>query len=246
MPHKTLALVLAGGEGSRVRHHLQEDEQTKPMIRTSKDGDTRLIDLILDSIECLDAEKAVLSYPSEEFAELDRRVAKRTRVLKQWAANRKFIRSLPHLLELPYILLTQYHWSEDRDYLQSFDSILTAPCDIVLNGVDLGDFLRFHYEHLESPVQKQVTILSRLDRYSGRAALFKMDGSRIVGLRRYRGFPLVGYEVSTQAGIYLVSKGSLKTPEVVLPLRHNKFLRYLTHGDWIDYGNPETLQRLRE
>ena len=237
---RTLALVLAAGEGNKVNYLLTEDEPVKAMIKV---GNDRLIDLVLNSLEDVDAEKAVLSFPDEQYALLDARVEERNiRVLKQRARHIR----LPYLLELPFILLVQYHVSNDRDYLRSFDSIMTLPCDVALENVDLEDMLRFHYNHLQCSEEGQVTILSKRGTGNGRAELFIMDGHRIVGRKPYRGQPVQGYEICTQAGIYIFSRGILKNPLAVTPnLNHFKLLMYSTQGNWIDYGNPETLQRLR-
>lgn len=237
---RTLALVLAAGKGTSIKDFLTDDEPVKAMIKV---GDDRLIDLVLNSLEGIDAERAVLSFPAEEYAELDARVeGKNVRVLKQRARHIK----LPYLSELPFILLVQYHISKDRAYLQSFDSIMTLPCDVVLENVNLEDMLRFHYKNLKDPEEGQVTILSKKGTGNGRAELFVMEGDRIIRRKPYRGQSVQGYEIYTQAGIYIFSRGILKHPYTVTPtLRHFKLLRYLTQGDWIDYGNPETLQRLR-
>ena len=128
MAHKTLALILAGGKGSRVKHLLNEDEPVKAMIKA---GNKRLIDLVLDSLEGVDARTAMLSYPSEQYQSLDELAESReVKVLKELASHMK----VPYLLELPLVLLAQYHLSQDSKYLKSFDSIITLPYDVVFNG----------------------------------------------------------------------------------------------------------------
>ena len=234
-------MVLAAGEGSRIKHFLKEDEPVKAMLRV---GEKRLIDLVLDSLEGINVERAVLSYPSLEYNELDKRVEERNiKVVKQWLLHLK----LPYLLELPIILSTQYHLSRDRNYLQSFDSIMALQCDKVLEGVNLGEMLKFHYQELQNPNNMQVTLLSRQGTYPYcRAELFKMEGDRIIGRKGYKENPVNGYEITSQAGTFVFSRGMLKNPLWVLfGLRYNKILRYLAEGTWIDYGHPENLQRLR-
>ena len=234
-------MVLAAGEGSRIKHLLEADEPLKALIKV---GEKRLIYLVLDSLEGINVERAVLSYPSSEYKELDKRVQEsNVRVVKQWLPHLK----LPYILELPLILLTQYHFSKDRNYLQSFDSVMTMQCDKVLEGVNLGEMLRFHYHELQNPNDRQVTLLSRQGIYAYcKAELFKMEGDRIIGRKGYKENPVNGYEITSQAGTFVFSRGMLKNPLWVLfGLRYNKILRYLAEGTWIDYGHPENLQRLR-
>jgi len=236
MSNKTLALVLAAGEGSRVKCFLNDDEPVKAMIKL---GEKRLIDRVLDSLDEIEAEKAVLSYPSIEYESLDKRVKERgVKVLKQSTKQR----ILPNLFQLPWILITQYYFSDDREYLKSFDSIMTLPCDIVIDGNEVNSILKFHEYNLMHPSQIQITILSRYGPYEGgNAAVFKMDGYRIVGVKSHS-YHTKGYEVSTQAGIFVFSKGVLN------PISSNisgfKVLRYLTEAHWTDYGNPKTLEKL--
>ncbi len=240
MGNKTLALVLAAGEGKSVKHLLGEDEPTKAMIKI---GEKRLIDLVLDSLEGLDVEKAVLSYPADSYGTLDERVKQRNvKVLKQ----KLWHMGLPYATELPVILLIQYHLSKDKNYLQSFDSVTTLPCDIVLKDVDLKDLLRFHYNNIDGARDRQVTMVSKKGLGSGRAELFKMHGRRIIGRIPYKGQRVKSYEILTQAGIYIFSRELLRTPFFALPtLNSIKLLAYQTHGDWIDYGNPYELQKFR-
>ncbi|MBI2584161.1 MAG: hypothetical protein HYW25_05820 [Candidatus Aenigmarchaeota archaeon] len=220
-----------------------QDEKIKPMIRV---GGRRLIDFALDALEGTDAERAVLSYPSPEYDELDRRVEERgATVLKQRAKRIRQPQFL-ELLVLPYVLGVQYHLSEDRDYLRSFDSVLTMPCDVVLEGVDLGRMVNFHYDHLGSPEERQVTVLSKLERGGGRTDLFRMEGDRIAGMKRGGSVLFDGYEPSTQAGVYVFSRGMLESIWMAFfGFKYNRILRHVTAGTWADYGNPDNLRRLR-
>lgn len=152
---KNLGLVLAAGKGSRVEHLLDSDEVVKPMLKIKNN---RLIDFSLEALEKLDVEGAVLSYPSSEYEELDKRVKEcGFKVLKQKAEHRKVF----YLFELPRILLTQYHRSCDSGYLRSFDNILTIPSDLILEGVDLEGMLEFHMGCLRSPRHSFMTMIKR-------------------------------------------------------------------------------------
>jgi len=241
MVYKTLGLILAAGEGYRVQNVLGEDEPTKAMIKI---GDKRLIHKSIHFLEGVVSETAVLSFPSISYESLDKIVQEKgLKVLKQKAKHRK----LPTLLELPYILLMQYHLSSDRSYLQDFDSILTMPSDLVFENVDIGRMVDFHNANLKTSHNRQITILSREGTEGGRADMFKIDGYRIIGMRKYEGQKLDGYEVSTQVGIYIFSRGILKHPYwVLLGFNHNDVYRYLTQGSWIDFGNPENVLNLRQ
>jgi hypothetical protein len=106
--------------------------------------------------------------------------------------------------------------------------------------------IRFHNSRLRDPLDSQVTILSRRGVNGGRADLFQMDGDRIVGMRKYEGQEIGDYEVSTQAGVYIFSRGILRNPlRVLFGFKYNKVYRYLTLGTWVDYGIPENVVRAR-
>lgn len=233
----TLALILAAGESSRISHLLNKEQPVKAMIKI---GDKMLIDFMLEATNSLNAVKAVLTYPAPEYEKLDKILKERKlNVIKQHAQRRK----LPTLLELPYILVPQYHASPNRGYLRQFDSIMTLPCDLDLKNVDLNEMVNLHFKHLRNPGERQVTILSKRSISGGRADLFKMEGDRIVAMESYDKAPLRDFEATTQAGIYIFSKGILKNPlPILLKFKAIRFLRCLTEGDWIDYGNPENIK----
>lgn len=234
---KTLGLILAAGKGNRIKDFLTEDEPVKAMLRI---GNKRLIDLAIESLG-FNIEKAVLSAPSSEFASLDKRVNEyRIPLLKQKAKHR----NLPTLLELPHILLTQYYFSQDREYLQSFDAILTVSCDLALNRVDLREMLEFHYEHSRTQDQRQVTFLCKRNSGKGVSRLLKTKKDRVLSIKK--GKPSHGYESLSLGGIYVISRGLLRNPLMaLLGYRHNLVHRYITKGDWIDYGDPFNVEKLR-
>ena len=93
MVYKTLGLILAAGEGSRVQSVLEEDEPTKAVIKI---GDERLIGKSIYFLEGVVSETVVLSFPSITYESLDQIVQEKgLKVLKQKAKHRK----LPTLLE---------------------------------------------------------------------------------------------------------------------------------------------------
>ena len=241
MTHKTLGLLLAAGEGSRVKEVLTADEPIKPLIKVNGRA---LIEHSLSYVLGVTDEVVVLSFPSAEFKPLDDKVSQYegVKVLKQKAKRRK----LPSLLELPYVLLTQYHFSADRDYLHEFDAILTMPCDLVFDGVDLSELVNFHHEHLQNPNGRQITLLSKSELGGGNSQLFKMDGGRVVGMRRFAGEAVDGYESSTQAGVYVFSRGILRNPlSLLFGFKAVAVYNHLTSGTWIDYGNPQNVRASR-
>ncbi|MCZ6692299.1 MAG: hypothetical protein O6939_00210 [Bacteroidetes bacterium] len=241
MSYRTVGLILAAGEGTRVRSILEEDEPVKGMIKI---GNSRLIDLAIDFLDGAPTEIAVLSFPSEEYSTLEKRVNERgLRILHQQAKHKKISR----LLELPYILIMQYFFSKNKEYFRGFDSILTMPSDLVYENVDIGGMVRFHNSKLGDPLDSQITILSKRGVSEGRRDLFKMDGDRIVGMRKYKGQEIGDYEVSTQAGIYIFSKGILRNPlRVLFKFKYNRIFRYLTSGTWVDYGSHENVVKARD
>lgn len=242
MGNKTLGLLLAAGEGSRVRVVLEADEPVKPLIKL--DG-RRLIDHSIASVIDIVDEVAVLSFPSSEYESLDEGVRQYegVKVLKQKAKHRK----LPSLLELPYFLLTQYHFSGDRRYLQGFDSILILPCDLVFENVDLSALVDFHNNRLQNPNIRQITLLSKRESGGGNTQLFKMNGDRVIGMKKFEGREFEGYEASTQAGVYIFSRGILRNPlSALLGFRTVSVYNHLTSGAWTDYGDPTNVAASRQ
>ncbi len=234
MVNKTLGLLLAAGEGSRVREVLEADEPVKPLIKI--DG-SRLTDQSIATVADTVDEIAVLSFPSAEYEPLDERVRQYdgVKLLKQKAKHRK----LPTLLELPYVLLTQYHFSGDSGYLRGFDSILTLPTDLIFEGVDLSELVDFHNSRLQNPNARQITLLSKTQSTGGNTQLFKMDGDRVMGMRKFEGQEVDGYKASTQAGVYVFSRGFLRNPlSALFGFRAVAVYNHLTSGTWTDYGNP--------
>lgn len=239
MSHKLLWLVLAGGEGSRVRHLLKEDEPTKPMINISG---KRLIEIALEEAGKIECEPAVLTYPSELYESLDKLIEQKgVRVLKQQAQHRK----LPHLLQLPYIIRSQYR-SPDCEYLASFDSILTYACDIVYDGVDFRAMVDFHNRNLASPDERQITILSKRGVH-GRAYNFKVESGRLTSVKWFSSQQAEGYNPYVSSGVYIFSGAVLKNPwGLLLGLNYNKVLIFETEGSWKDVGNPQVLKAIRQ
>jgi len=235
MEHKTLALVLAAGEGSRIKHLLQDDEPVKPMLKVGK---RRLIEIVLKEAEKVGDETAVLTYPSELYESLDQLVRnKGIRILKQKAKHRK----LPHLLELAYIIRKQY-LSADQGYLASFDSIATFSSDIVFigTGTDFKAMADFHKQSLSSPNDRQITILSK-KRAEGRTYNFKVENGRLTSVQWLSTKPAEGYYPYVSPGVYIFTRAVLKNSfGFLLGLDYNKVLIFETKGTWIDYGNPKT------
>lgn len=250
MEHKTLVLVLAAGEGSRIRDQLQEDEPVTAMIKT---GNRKLIDFVLDSLAAVDVENAdlhiaILSYPEERYSGLERKAANLgLRVLTQKAKHRK----LPYMLELPYILYSQFHRSNDSMYLQGFNSIVTLPVDKVIGTQDINGLLNLHFSHLRGPQDRQVTMLSRKGFYQAcKAELFRTVNDEVVERKKYDGISLEGYELVSQAGVFAFSRGFLQHPilsaiQVLGGSDEARIFRYLGNTPWMDYGRPETLSLAR-
>ena len=239
MSHKLLWLVLAGGEGSRVKHLLKGDEPTKPMINISG---KRLIEIALEEAGKVDCETAILTYPSELYESLDRLIEQRgVKVLKQEAQHRK----LPHLLQLPHIMRSQYR-SPDGEYLASFDSILTYACDIVYDGVDFRAMVDFHNSNLASSDERQLTILSKRGAH-GRAYNFKIENGRLASVKWFSSQQAEGYAPYVSPGVYMFSRAVLKNPwGLLLGLNYNKVLIFETEGSWKDVGNPQVLKTMRQ
>lgn len=244
MSNRTLALVMAAGKGTRIKKYLSEDEPVKPLVKI---GEKRLIDLAIGQLDDLPVLSAVLTYPSAEYNALDdwiRHFYPNARLLYQHATHK----DLPPVLEFAYVLLSQYHLSRDRSFLKGFDAIMTLPADLVLSGVKLDEMIDFHYSNMGPCAGRQMTMLSRdimLDS-TQRVDLFKMDGSRIIRMKRSKEKEIEGYAPSAQAGVYIFSRNLLNNPLMLFGrFRFNSVLRYRTEGSWIDYGLPENLNRVR-
>lgn len=238
---RILALVLAGGEGSRIKPLLSEDEKVKPMLKV---GEKRLIEVALDSLEGLDVEKAVLTFPDEKYEPMNRLVEKRgVKLITQKAKHRK----LPTMLELPYLLINQYYFSQDKEWLRSFDSILTMPCDLIFNKDDLAELLKIHRNDVDPKRKKKITILSKLREEGESGDNFTVDGSRITGFKRYKGETPSGWFRAHQAGIFILSKSFIKNPlPFLLGPKHFHGQMYLTKNRWDDYGSYDKVKQLKE
>lgn len=242
MVHKTLALVVAAGQGRSVKKFLEPDESIKPMLKV---GGKRLIEKVIDQLKGMDVSRATLTYPSSEYRDLNTLLENRgVTVLEQVAPHLK----LPYLAELPLILLWQYHMAGSGKSLRIFDSIIILQSDILLERVHLNEMLGFHRAHLESPEQAQVTLLSKLGEHpGGKTELFKMDGDRIKWRKAYKGEVPEGYIAATQAGVYIITRGALRNPLELIPyLGNGQVLLYPTQGTWTDYGNPQAIIKMRQ
>ena len=242
MTNKTLGLIFAGGEGSRVREVLGEDEKVKAMIKI---GRVRLVDICLKYMRDSGVDDiAVLSYPSELYSDLDKRVEEHgVKVLKQKVKHRK----LWSILALPYILLTQYHFSKDKEFLQGFDNLLTMPCDMVFENIDLKGLLNFHNSQLTDPMNRQLTMLCGKWTGKGKVELFNMEGDKIIGRKKYKGHIENGYEALNPAGVYVLSEGILREPYMLIfGFKRNAVYRYLLDGSWKDFGNPDVVRASRK
>lgn len=242
MKHKTLGLILAAGRGSRVQSVLMPDEPVKAMLKIHG---KRLIEHAINFLGDAVDEEAVLSFPSPEYQTLDALVeSKNIRILKQRGRHKK----LPTMLELPYLLFMQYYFSPDREFLQGFDSILTMPCDLVFQDVDLRQMLDFHYEKLQNPAHCQITFLASDSLDEKKPTWFLCRDSRVYKMKTSR--PKSSekeYIASRQAGVYIFSRGMLKhLYRILLGFRWNTAYRYSTTGSWIDFGDSQNVLKSRK
>lgn len=237
---KILALVLAGGEGSRIKPLLGDDEKVKPMLKV---GEKRLVEVALDSLEGLDVEKAVLTFPDEKYHAMNELVASRgITVITQKAKHRK----LPTMLELPYLLLNQFHFSQDKKWLKSFDAILTMPCDLIFNKDDLAGLIEIYRTAEVKPKKKRIAVLSKMWEEGESGDNFTLDGNRITGFKRYKGETPEGWFRAHQAGIFLLSRSFIQNPlPFFLGTKHFYGQMYLTKNRWEDYGSYENVKKLK-
>jgi len=244
MAYKTLGLILAAGKGTRVKDLLTPDAQVKAMLKVGDDEQTdgkRLIEHSFQFLEGAVDEIAVLTFPTLEFSGLDAVVEERgAKVIKQKAKNKGWF----DLVDLPEVLINQYFFDKENDYLRGFDSILTMPCDLVFYGVDLAEMVDLHNQRLLSPGSRQMTMLSSLGGFERRAENFKVKNDRIVSWRKYKGKELKGYKVCSQAGVYIFSKGLLSHPYMIARWFGGNFVyRHLTSGRWENFGIASTHEK---
>ncbi|MGM0443800.1 MAG: NTP transferase domain-containing protein [Fibrobacterota bacterium] len=238
-----LALILAGGKGSRIRSYLSPDEEIKPMLHVGK---RRLIEIRLDSLAGIgDLERAVLTFDSPQYRRMNDLVkAHNVPVISQSARQGR----LPTMLELPYLLLMQYHFSRYRRYLQSFDALMTLPCDLVFHEPVIPEFVR-HYQKMEEkyPGRRRLSLLSRQPREHERAEDFFLGpDNRILSFKRHGGQTRPGACPAHQSGVYIFSRRFLRNPLPFLfgPRRIHADL-FLTESDWDDYGDPRQVRALK-
>lgn len=242
MRRRTLGLILAAGRGSRVQAVLSPDEPVKAMIKIHGE---RLIEHAIDFLGDSVDEKAVLTFPSPEYQTLDALVhSQNIRILKQKGQHKR----LPTMLELPYLLFMQYHFSSDREFLKGFDSILTVPCDLVFQDVDIPQMLDFHYRRLKNPADSQITFLASDNVDEKKPTWFLCRDSRVYKMKTSQ--PKSSekeYIASKQAGVYIFSRGMLMhLYRIILGFRWNTAYRYPTTGSWVDFGDPKNILQFRK
>ncbi len=240
MSEKILAIVLAGGAGTRVGDLYNDDEPVKAMLKL---GDSRLIEKSLSVFDDMDIDLSVLSFPDPKYDSLRNLVEScNVHCFDQKAKQRK----LPVMLELPYILLWQYHFSKDSRLLKSYDHILTIPCDLILETEDIKNVIKLHLKNYMKNRKKRVTILSRMRQEGEFGNHFLMDGTRILKMRSVR-LPIEEGEISTtQAGVYIFSKALLRNPiPFFVDMRLVNAQMQLTENSWVDYGLRENILKER-
>ena len=66
-----------------------------------------------------------------------------------------------------------------------------------------------------------------------------MDDGRVIAMKKFEGQEVDGYELTTQARVYVFSRGFLRNPlSALLGFRVVSVYNHLTPGTWTDYGNP--------
>ncbi len=238
---KILAIILAGGAGSRVGELYNEDEPVKAMLKLGKE---RLIEKSLSAFEDIDVDLSVLSFPDPKFDTLNKLVEDRgVKLFVQKAKQRK----LPVMLELPYILFWQYHVSSDRKLLKTYDHIITLPCDLILNSDDIKRMIDMQLScKMKRPKQMGV-MLSRACKEGEYGTKFLMDGTRIMGMKSARKETTDEWVKTTQAGVYLLSKELMMNPiPFFFNIKYANARMCFTDNDWVDYGIRENILAARE
>lgn len=256
MKYRTLCLILAAGKGERIQHLLQPEEHTKPMIKIDN---RHIIDYVIDEAKQLNGNVAVLSYADEQHKSLDELMLEyRVPVLYQAAPRWK----MPSVMEIPWILIGQYHRSKDKDFLQQYDSMMVFTADTLFKDIAFSEMLELHNNNMKTSSERQVTLLSKQS--DSGDELFKVDDAHrilawITGkklrTKKYskpyskpeKEFHESFKRYESPPGIYIISKGLLSRPWMLLcDLKQNRALMYETSGSWIDCGVPENLIKLRQ
>ena len=239
MSKKLLVLILAGGAGTRVSDLYTTDEPVKAMLKI---GNNRLIEESLNLFDDIDCELSVLSFPDPKYSSLEKLVENRgAKVMVQKAKHR----DLPVILELPYILLWQYHFSKDSKYLKSFDSILTLPSDLILNSDDVKSVIDHHFNSINKKKRK-ITILSKLREPNDYGNHFYLDNSRVLEMKSIKEPLPNGWISATQSGLFIFNRALLKNPiPFFINLRMINAQIFLTNNSWQDYGTAEKIIEAR-
>lgn len=243
MENKTLVLIMAAGKGARISSVLNEDEPIKPMIRYNGQ---RLIEHVIKSTSTLPFDKSVLSFDSPKFDSLDKLVKDNGLILLKQRANQ----GMPMI----YVLARQYYSLHDPNYFKQFDHIMMMPSDVILEEVDLEDFYQLHIDNLDPKFPRQVTMLCADGKnYQSKVDFLRLEGNRVVSLKKILKNSEENYISSYQAGIHLITKAVFENPiEGMLKnmfgynFNYVRVIRYATDGRWKNFGNLDDLLRYRK
>lgn len=236
----TLCLVLAGGIGRRVREDLRPDEQVKQMLPIRGEP---LIKHVLDELRPLGGDLVVLSQDRPTHRAMNATLSEcGVRLLIQRAP----LWRIPRLLDLPFILGWQYATEDRKGPLHTHRSLLIVPSDLLFTDMDFAAFLSHHWSTVRSGPRPVVSLLGKASGPGGNAAFLTLRGREVVKWHlRSRQAPATATRF-VHAGVFALTTSVLSNPLCFLSYSGRPRVTVcMSAGDWVDYGNPSNIRRLR-
>ena len=255
-------LIVAAGEGKRLRP--LTDKIPKPMIEI---GDERLIDKVMTALP-EGIERTVLLKRSRKFQEFEEYLRRKYGFDDNHILYQDKITSsqyLPRKLSLSELLLAYYlaffppSLSRNSKHIRQFDPVIIVPADIIVEGLDYLDMLRFHNQNeadITMPVKEKFVTGSN-------TRIYTVEDKRIVAASDYVHEPLERKLDSdercyTAEGAYVLGKRFFDLPlDKLLRKDHRKppfegayrslkFVPYEGNFRWIDVRDQHNLAVARE
>ncbi|MBI2657732.1 NDP-sugar synthase [Candidatus Woesearchaeota archaeon] len=256
-----LILIAAAGEGKRL-YPLTKDTP-KPFVDI---GDEKLIDKVAKALP-KGIKKAVLIKRTRKFKGLERHLVDKLGFQSEDILYQDRITASPYLpgsLNLSELPLAYYLGffppavSRNSAIIRQFDPIIFVPGDIIVEGLDYFDMLRFHHAHASDVTMPMQEGFVR----GSNTRIYKIENGMVVSASQYVNPPLSkqleeNERVYTHEGTYVLGRQFFDLPlsrwfrkdHITPPFdgayQSLKFVPYEGIFEWIDIRNIANLAAAR-